>query len=266
MNSEGVWLSLLFPLAGVAAILAFRALQRSITHARQCAGVQQLISLKALLVLTQRHRGASYGAINGEQTLRDALPAIEQQMENHIRELAPLSEHGPQQDHWLAFCDHWSRLQKNNLQLGAENNLAQHNQLIGVLLYLLEDVAESSRLNEVSHESLQHLWRDLPRTAELIGQARVLGSGIMAAGNTDSVHKIRMRFVRAKLEEFLTQSDQSHEKLQELMNVIDLQILQESAQPMGARAYFDLSSAAMEPFFRRIDKGLECLKQRLGVL
>ncbi|WP_430461058.1 hypothetical protein ACQUQU_17790 [Thalassolituus sp. LLYu03] len=264
MNLLSVWLVLLALLVSGGLILLFRQLRRSLITSRQRTGVQQLMLIKQLLVLTQRHRGASYGAIKGDTQLRTTVAELERAMEQQIRQLSPLADAGRQQDHWLAFADHWSRLQRNNLSTDAENNLAQHNQLIGVLLYLLEDVAESSWLTEAGQEPMTWLWRDLPRAAELVGQARVLGSGIMAEGTTDSVHKIRMRFVRSRLEQVMTEQARGNEKLQELMTVIDQQILQESAQRMGAKAYFDLSTQAMEPFFQRIDDGLKRLQQLTG--
>lgn len=263
MNTS-LLLSLLFPALGLVLIAVFRRTrsQRLLSHQRK--GVELLVNITRLLVLTQRHRGSSYGVINGDQSLRDTVFNIEQQMTQAIAALQSLGEGGRQQEHWLAFADHWTRLQRNNLTLEAENNLEQHNHLISVLLYLLEDVAESCCLNEACGGSQEYIWRDLPRTAELIGQARVLGSGIMASGNKDSVHKIRMRFVRSRLEEFLTHGGENNDKLQELMSVIDLQILQENPQTMSAKAYFELSTQAMEPFFRRIDDGLKRLGQELN--
>ncbi len=258
------WMSVLFPLTGIVFILLIRVLHQRYLLQRQQAGVGYLVELKKLLLLTQRHRGSSYGAINGDNELRKVIPDIERPIEDCIRNLNKLGEAGRQKDHWLAFIDHWQRLQKNNLNIDAENNLAQHNQIISVLLYLLEDVAESACLNGNCQPSLEYIWRDLPRAAELIGQARVLGSGIMASGSADSVHKIRMRFVRSRLEEFITDNGSADKKLLELMQVIDQQILQDG-QRMSAREYFDLSTQAMEPFFRRIDEGLEGLKQQLRV-
>lgn len=257
------WMSLLFPVIGVALLLTVRAARKRSLLEKQKAGVQLLVDLKKLLMLTQRHRGSSYGAIKGDEELRKAIPSIEQPMEQCINNLQSLKESGRQQEHWLAFCDHWQRLQKNNLSLEAENNLEQHNHIISVLLYLLEDVAESTNLTELTSESMEYLWRDLPRTAELVGQARVLGSGIMASGNTDSVHKIRIRFVRSKLEEFITGNNTPNPKLLELMTVIDQQILQDDRRMTG-REYFDLSTQAIEPFFQRMDDGLKQLQQQFG--
>ena len=263
MNAS-LLVSLLFPATGLLLIVLFRRGRSRRLLNRQRKGVGLLMDITRLLVLTQRHRGSSYGVINGDNSLRDTVFSIEQEMARAISTLQSLGENGRQQEHWLAFADHWTRLQRNNLTLEAENNLAQHNHLINVLLYLLEDVAESCCLNEACGGAQEYIWRDLPRTAELIGQARVLGAGIMASGNKDSVHKIRMRFVRSRLEDFLTHGGENNEKLQELMRVIDQQILQENPQTMTAKAYFELSSQAMEPFFRRIDEGLKRLGQQLN--
>lgn len=238
--------------------------QRKNKHQRQQLGIELLMQLRTLLMLTQKHRGASYGALRGDDQLKHSLSTIEQPLLKVIESI----QHHPylhQQEHWLAYQDHWQRLHLNNLQLDAENNLAQHNQLISVLLYLLEDIAEQTRLNELASDELSKLWRELPRTAELVGQARVLGSGILAEGKADTVHKIRMRFVRGKLQEYANQHPAQSDQLARLLTVIDQQILSE--QPcandethMSASDYFELSTRAIEPFFRQMDEGLNQLK------
>lgn len=264
MNTLSLWIALAL-LPGLLILLGLLRIRRHYQQRRrQRHGVQQLICLKNLLVLLQRHRGSSYGALHGDITLRDALPRLEQQIRTEIDLLEHLQPSAAVQEHWLAFTDHWQRLQQNNLQLEAEQNLAQHNQLIAVVLNLLEDVAETSELIRLQPAGDSRLWRDLPRTAELIGQARVLGSGILASGSHDSVHKIRMRFVLTRLQEFLHQHPGHYPRLHLLADVINDQIVQNLAAPMPARDYFDLSSAAMEPFLQAMDEGLRRLQQQTG--
>lgn len=257
-------LSLWMLLALLSALLVFLGLLRMRQHyemrRQQRHGVQQLICLKNLMTLLQRHRGSSYGALKGDIELGRALPRLEQQISTEIGLLEHLQPSPAVQEHWQAFIDHWQRLQQNNLQLEAEQNLTQHNQLIAVVLNLLEDVAETSELLRLNPAEGGRLWHDLPRTAELIGQARVLGSGILASGSYDSVHKIRMRFVLTRLQDFLHQHPGRYPQLQTLTEVIDAQIVQNSATPMPAKAYFDLSTEAMEPVLRTMDEELRQLQ------
>ncbi len=260
MSELSLWISVaLFP-ALLVLLGLLRMRQQYDIRRQQRHGVQQLMSLKNLMTLLQRHRGSSYGALKGDTELGQALPRLEQQIHTEIELLEHLQPSPAIQEHWLAFTDHWQRLHRNNLQLEAEQNLTQHNQLIAVVLNLLEDVAETSELMRLQAAGDGRLWRDLPRTAELIGQARVLGSGILASCSQDSVHKIRMRFVLTRLQEFLQQQPGRYPQLQTLTEVIDTQIVQNSATPMPAKAYFDLSTQAMEPVLQTMDEELRQLQ------
>ena len=264
MNSLSLWITLALLPALLVLLGLLRIRQRYQIHRLQRHGVQQLLCLKNLMVILQRHRGSSYGALKGNAELGHALPKLEQQISTEIALLEDLQPSAAVKEHWLAFIDHWQRLSLNNLNLDAEQNLAQHNQLIAVVLNLLEDVAETSELIRLQPAGDSRLWRDLPRTAELIGQARVLGSGILASGSHDSVHKIRMRFVLTRLQEFLQQHPGHYPQLQILTEVIDAHIVQNSASPMHAKAYFDLSTQAMEPVLQTMDAELRQLEQQIG--
>lgn len=257
-------------LLSLVAILIHKNRRQQIRQ-RQRDGVELLVQLRTLLQHTQKHRGASYGALNGDQQLQQSLAGVAAAVNQAIVQVDCLPQLACQ-DHWLAYRDHWQRLHSNNLKLEAENNLQQHNRLISVLLYLIEDVAEQANLDELAStendiHNLTSIWRDLPRTAELVGQARVLGSGILAEGKAGTVDKIRMRFVRGKLQEYIDAEQNGEQALLHLVSVIDQQILADSpAQQNGASAlnasdYFELSSRAMEPFFASMDAGIGRLKQ-----
>lgn len=259
-----VWLTAAFPVVGCLLFVLLHQSKKIKTRRLQKEGLERLLNLKSLLMLVQRHRGMSYSVLMGDSALRNDITQVEQNISRCNEQLQSLGQHPRHRDYWLSFFDHWSRLQRNNLTLAAENNREQHNQIISVLLYLIEDVAEYARLSELCEDPLQHIWRDLPRTAEWIGQARVLGSGMLAAGHYERVDKIRISFIRSKLAGYIESERIQGSRLNELVTVIDQQLLQDEQQKLSSKAYFDLSTQAMEPLFQSMDQGLKKLGNRLA--
>ena len=234
-------------------------LQRQRRLQRYQLGLDAVRQLRQLITLFQRHRGLTTALLRApDEALQRQLGQVQSQLEPlllqlHKRPLVTTLER------WQAARDHWLRLSGRYHELSVAINLAQHNQLIQSLLYLLEDVALSAglpRLSQGSTLDLGLLWRDLLPAAELIGQARALGSGVAAAGSCGSGERIRLRFLADKLrrireQPFLNQpasaqhasGANARQLLAELETLIQQQLL--SAEPqISAEEYFQRASQA----------------------
>lgn len=167
----------------------------------QTQGLINITHIKSLITLIQTHRGLSSAWLNGDNSKQGQLTVIENKSKTEIRHLeqqSPIIKNS----RWMAFADHWQRLNKHDSNRDPENNFTQHTQLIANLLYLLEDEAERSHLNAVSIPNLPSIgfvWRELVVTTETIGQSRAIGTGVATRKNCSSVHKIRLSFLQQNI-------------------------------------------------------------------
>jgi len=167
----------------------------------QSEGLVNISHIKSLITLIQTHRGLSSAWLNGDKTKQGQLTIIENQSKTEIQHLEQ-QEPIVKNNRWMAFSDHWKRLNKHDSSRDPENNFTQHTQLIANLLYLLEDEAERSHLNAVSLPNLPSIgfvWRELVMTTETIGQSRAIGTGVATRKKCSSVHKIRLSFLQQNI-------------------------------------------------------------------
>ncbi|OHC49471.1 MAG: hypothetical protein A3J25_04065, partial [Pseudomonadales bacterium RIFCSPLOWO2_02_FULL_63_210] len=196
-----------FPLllAGATALLItallFYALHRRLQRQRRQhiqLNIQQLALLRALISGFQRHRGLSNGVLCGDASLSQDLAVARQGLDQHIRAAQALDS--THQDAWNSLIDHWSRMREGRSDQA--NNLAQHHLIIRNSIFLMEDVASEIDLSEGRAELsyLPCIWREVVQAAEWAGQARALGTGIAAAGQSSAEQRVRMRFLYQKIE------------------------------------------------------------------
>lgn len=248
-------------------------LQRQRRLHRYQQGLEAVRQLRQLITLFQRHRGLTTAL------LRAPDEALQRQLNQVLAQLGPLLQQLHQRplvnalERWQAAREHWLRLSGRHHDLSVSINLAQHNQLIQSLLYLLEDVALSAglpRLSQGSTLDLGLLWRDLLPAAELIGQARALGSGVAAAGSCGSGERIRLRFLADKLrrireQPFLSQpasGNDARQLLIELETLIQQHLLSEVPQ-VSAEEYFQRASLALEKVVVIVDDCLDAYESAL---
>ena len=228
-------------------------------HEEKFCSLTLIIILKDLIKNMQQHRGISYSVLNHNRSKISDLVLIETRIEQSSQRLKSLYSANNVADHWLAFQDHWQRLRQNNLFIEAEYNLEQHNRLINVLLFIVEDLMENNHWQDIDNNELAgdaKTLQSLLSTAEWIGQARALGSGILAAGNIESVERIRMNFLKEKLQHCLTTYDFSDECIQPLTEFIELiesAILKSSDESISSSEYFDKATVTIESYMQTFD-------------
>ena len=226
-------------------------------NAARKESLQQIINLKNLIKLTQNHRGISYRVLNSDPSRRNELTTIEKQIESLLSELNELNNLEVTIEYWTSFCDHWSRLKTHNLTISADNNLEQHNRLINVLLVIVEDLSEYGHWQDINPQGqplqIQQLI-NLLTVAEWVGQARALGSGILASGNSTSVERIRMHFLKSKLLEHESVCGEfTHFPLTPLIEMIDQHLLAEEPTSLSSNEYFEIASRTIAILMERFD-------------
>ena len=275
-----------FPLllAGATALLItallFYALHRRLQRQRRQhiqLNIQQLALLRALISGFQRHRGLSNGVLCGDASLSQDLAVARQGLDQHIRAAQALDS--THQDAWNSLIDHWSRMREGRSDQA--NNLAQHHLIIRNSIFLMEDVASEIDLSEGRAELsyLPCIWREVVQAAEWAGQARALGTGIAAAGQSSAEQRVRMRFLYQKIEllagtAFATLQRHASEHPQangfrlqhreqvvaDFLRCIKQELLGQERPVIAAKSYFQRATQAIDELLALVDGALQQLQ------
>ena len=90
----------------------------------QSEGLVNISHIKSLITLIQTHRGLSSAWLNGDKTKQGQLAIIENQSKTEIQHLEQ-QEPIVKNNRWMAFSDHWKRLNKHDSSRDPENNFTQ---------------------------------------------------------------------------------------------------------------------------------------------
>ncbi|MDH2433978.1 nitrate- and nitrite sensing domain-containing protein [Pokkaliibacter sp. MBI-7] len=264
----GIGLGLLSALA-----VWFWRQQRRQQQQELLTGVRLIQAMRTLLAHFQQHRGFSTGLLNGDLSLAGELEKLQGAIRRDIQELLAIDSWLTGNERWQGMADHWQRLQGSYRQLEAEQNLLQHNRLITNLLYLMEDTGEwfgLTTLAQVDSEQMRRIWRDLLQAAENIGQARALGTGVAAAGRCSSVARIRLSYLRGRIQlalesslQHVNASGDDRAQVQAFLRLIDEQLLVERVS-ISPKDYFQQATQVLERLYALFDQEMDGLRSRLS--
>lgn len=245
---------------------------------RRAEGLHLLKGLRQLLEHLQQHRGLSTGYLGGDHSLKPKVDQTRASIRADLNNLdaSSLSYH----ERWEAFTDHWSRLERSALSLPGSENIKQHNQLIANMLQLIEDIAAHHNLLFMTHpgDGVGTLWRELLYTTEWLGQARALGTGIAAAGQSTGVERIRLGFLCERIQALssIAHTDlaghnrtgaqslkEAGQTVSILLSVIETEFLSATAPKLPATAYFDQATQAIGAQFAVVDEMLLSLQHQV---
>lgn len=227
--------------------------------------VQYLLHLKKLLSYFQYHRGLSYSYLNGQHSAASEIIEKQRLIAQELPSLALLARHPHLAEHWQALLDHWRRLQVNNLTLATEENLAQHNRLINTLLYLIEDLTELNAWNNQDHRNGLGSIMAILHTTEWLGQARALGSGMIAANRFGQTEQGQMGFIQGKLQDCLQMHSSNHDSLDKLLalsqHISSHFIEQPALNELNGSQYFNMASEVIDCYMAELDSIMGRLQQ-----
>ena len=229
-------------------------------------GITWLFQLKELLVLIQQHRGLTTGYINGDKELQKRIIPLQTAIKTATLKLTHHGDWINQSEFWQGITDHWSRLLNKYKNSTSIDNYNQHNSLIANILFLIEECAESHQLQELyfdNNEPVSFLWQKLLYSAEYIGQARALGTGIAAAENATSVERIKLNYLKSRINELIkTNHLQDIEPdLTKLLTCITHQLLSDKPD-IQPEVYFNLATASLTKVFQKFDQLLSSISNK----
>ncbi|MCC4831410.1 nitrate- and nitrite sensing domain-containing protein [Shewanella sp. 10N.7] len=246
-------------------IIFLRIRKSNSTKKKQKNGLQYIQLLKNIITLVQQHRGISAAKLNGDTTAQEKLLILNRKIVAQVQQLKVPLLH--QNERWLSFTDHWSRLTAQGKNMSVANSFEQHTVMIKNLCYLLEDIAEECYLTADHLPTLNHIgfvWRELVLATESIGQSRALGTGIAVKKACSSVEKIRLNFLITTMSDTtdntfkqlscLPEEQKNHQKLIEyatenvttLITMIENELIKVDKVSVDNNHYFNLASDAID--------------------
>lgn len=231
-------------------------------------GIKLLNDLRQILAFTQRHRGLTTANLKGDQSQLDQILDVENFVNSTCKKIESSSQWLKYNDLWLDISTQWQRLVAQYKQKTVENNLEEHNKLIQIILYLIEDTADEYGLLNIESRysfSLEFFWKDLLETTEYMGQARALGMGIAASGKCDSLERIRLNYLIGKVSEQeqrllqrlnLNRKEQAniHSLLECMKHTLPL-----SLNNLSTDDFFRLATSAIDTVYAKYDEALNQL-------
>lgn len=237
---------------------------------KQRKGISWLHSMRMLLTHLQKHRGLTSGYHGGETALLKEINSIQREIQQDCAAISLIGDGIQKNERWSGITEHWSRLSRQYQSLNIDSNLSQHNRLITNLLYLIEDIAETHELKKLSDEptKVSFVWKELLIAAEHIGQARALGTAITAAGRCSSVSRIRMTYLKNKIDDTtrtaghnLDVPAQLQSQVSNFLSCINDKVMVDSPQ-VSAQEYFGIATHCLESILAQFDSELQALDPR----
>lgn len=240
---------------------------------RSREGLALSLHIKQLIEACQKHRGTSNAVIQGNSQLKPQLAALQAEIDQLItNRLSTLLARFPQ---WQSFIDHWPRLKKHVTASDLKPHLIlrQHHVMIDGQLSLLDDVMRYYDMHQLMLDRcsrVSELCLDTLRAAEIVGQARAIGSGICAKQVCEGADKISLDFlkiaVRTRTDELCSElalvqnpqlvgplkqfSRSIHDSVNKLVHTIESEVMSPGRTRVDSQAYFRVSTQVIEELLK----------------
>ncbi|MGR9044268.1 MAG: nitrate- and nitrite sensing domain-containing protein [Gammaproteobacteria bacterium] len=262
---------MLFCLKAYVAQWRKKALQQQLFSIRLSSG------LKMLLVNIQQHRGMVMTYLKGDTSFKDKIMNLQQEIERIFGSMERLSDqNSTYRDELNRIEDEWRDLQRDVFALSSSRGFKEHSRLIERILNFLTHVAEQNQLradNSYAVEYVNIIWQLIPITAEALGKARAVGSGIAAASESKALDRIQLGFLINKIRnamqrvefqittvseignELRQHFNQIHYDLNQLISLMETQLLSKEKTSVKAGDFFDQVTNLLNKIYALYDNG-----------
>ena len=245
------------------------------------ATLRMVAIIKRIIGLSQKHRGLTATYLQGNNSVAGELYEIRQNIETLINDANQFAL-TTSEARWVAYLDHWRRLESTSMQLTPPESFKQHTSLIETLLYLLQDVAEHIEFAETdqSLNEAHFLWREFPQLVEYIGQARAVGVATATKGESSQIDKVKLGYLCEKINLMsdtvfnklnqmtkVSESDQLNQAKQaciQLVSLINEQLILPVKVSIANQEYFAIASHTMEQCNTLLDNELTAIVARFN--
>jgi len=163
-------------------------------------GASYLLPIKSLIGNTQQHRGMMAGLLSGDPSFASKTEAKRKEIEQAAAQVDAIDKRYGQElgtsAQWKSIKDEWQSLRSRLQGITPKESLTAHTALIGHMLDLLIQIADSSNItldpNIDSYYIADALVNRLTAMSETLGQARAVGSAAAAHGSASINERVRL--------------------------------------------------------------------------
>jgi methyl-accepting chemotaxis protein len=260
---------------------------------QESRGLEYHTPLLVLLKNLQEQRGLTSLALSGDAAMRGRLDAKRLDVERDVRTLDEIDQRLDDSLHlrgaWIQLRDEIRNLAGRTANATPAASFAMHSQTIEKTVALVTAVGDASKLTLDPDLDSYYLMNVLifqgPELAEIVAQARGVGSMIAANGGTDpaqieELHRlaILMGFLQKKVDDSFSKTAQANAALKAQMDgesrttaaAIQLatdratKLVSSRGQGTGAVEYFDAMAPSMESLFATQEREGAALNVLLG--
>lgn len=231
---------------------------------RTVRGLELLLNLKTLFILTQQHRGLTNGYLNGDHQLRPQINHIQaeingvyQALQNQLAWLDGISQ-------LQLIKEQWSDVSTKIDNKSTGQNFNRHCELINALLNFIDDCAEHYTLYELKNanqRSIRYLWQELLKGVESIGQLRAIGTGVAAAGECNSVDKIRLNYLQDTVAKLRKNNDDNC-PIAALLETVKNNVAIDNPK-INAKEYFQQATSTLNSSVQVFDNEIETISKQV---
>lgn len=257
--------------------------RRKRMHERGQACVRELeriACLRQLLELVQQHRGLSFGEMSGQGSWQARRWAVHQEVSGQL--VRCQAHEGSLQWYpgWHQALAQWAQIENaQERELSAETSLRLHNRMLALLLEVVRGIADRHDLECLGGLATQPVgcWLQLLEHTELLGQARAIGSGILARRADDSTLRTELEALRMRIAEqaylplaqlhadpslrqkMTTEVQEAEDCLDRLLELIDRLLAVEGGNRLRAATFFQTATHAITAHLVLVDQLLQRL-------
>ncbi len=256
-------------------------------------GLKGIAELQSLTQNIQQHRGLAGGVLGGNQTLKAKMEEKQRHIANNIQSFDQLVRvHGTLIDSkgkWVSIKSEWDGLKQKIDGLSPTDSFQQHTTLIRDILKMISAISDTANLsldsNVVSNHLVRGISHDLIFITEYMGQARALGTNILAAHEIIVEQHYNLLYLSRLMDENLYQAEnsmaivfednkQANTKVLNLYKeamasskgfsqLISQEILNKQTLTFDSTNYYDEATKSINTVYKLIDENVLLLDQLL---
>lgn len=259
---------------------------------RRVIGLSDLHHLRNLVEYIPQHRGMANALLEGDNSFKVKLNTLAQKITTEIKYISELTG---KQDKWNSIKkvktieQQWHYIHQNLSSLKSSDSFECHTLLVKHLLFLIHDIGDSASLlttQDLTYAKLAGVaLRKLPLMAEMLGQARGMGTGVAARGQCNTNMHVKLTYllntarqvanevcvdVESALESSKTLKQQANNKLQDnkesterFLSSLEQNIINADKICLPSTDYYNAGTDAIQHTFALLDNITQVMQKNL---
>lgn len=290
-----IFLLFFIPIIGSLALIIYNIDNDIEFSQKQKIGLEANLTLQELVQNLQQHRGLSAGYLGGNESMKEKMIGKQNEIaetvlafDQYLQTNSPITIHN---DEWLAIKKQWDQLKQTVEGLKATESFSRHTDLIRSVLLLTSSISDSTNLSLDSDMVRDHLTRiitdDLIYSTEYMGQARAIGSNILATKTLLAEQEANLTHLSRSMNESLKNAEESmnilleknedaretlskryEESLKASKNFAQLtknEIFETQQFTYDSSTYFEEATKAIDTIYKNIDASALVLDKLISI-